>query len=323
MNREQQRYAFAQQFYAVQDIQFVASDMSPRSYYRIVHDGGTHILMDADSGQDLMHFAELSLFLNRIDVRAPKTYHLDLDHHLMILEDFGDITVSKYLASPHCHHENEKALFEQAIDIIHKIFYKVGERGMPSLIKPYEESIYINEVGIFHDYYYQYIHHEHPPAELAMQWETLWAQQLRHILPMSPNTMVLRDYHVDNLMILDHTQLGVLDFQDALYGSVMYDYISLVEDARRDMAPEHKAHLQEYFLRIFDSSDHKDLLHVADVLGALRHAKVLGVFTRYALVQGNKNKLCHLVRTKKYFVDALERAELKEILHFVRDLNLI
>ncbi|MDP2194069.1 MAG: phosphotransferase, partial [Alphaproteobacteria bacterium] len=257
------------------------------------------------------------------DVCTPKAYHIDLDHHLMILEDFGDITASKYLASPTCTQGHEKALFEKAIDIIHNIFYEVGEDESQSIIAPYEDSIYLDEVGLFTNYYYEYIHKEKIDPELTIQWSVLWQKQLHHIWPMSPDTLVLRDFHVDNLMILDQGLLGVLDFQDALYGSIMYDYISLVEDARRDMDAGLKAHLQTYFLQIFDPSDHKDLLHAADVLGALRHAKVLGAFTRYALLKGNKDKLCHLDRTKKYFIDALERAELKEILHFTRDLGLL
>ena len=151
----------------------------------------------------------------------------------------------------------------------------------------------------------------------------MWVSAFNSIDGLTPNTLVLRDYHVDNLMLLDNGELGVLDFQDGLNGSVMYDYISLVEDARRDINPDLKAHLLTYFLNMFDKKHHQDYVHAGNILGAGRHAKVLGVFTRYVLLHNNTEKLCHLPHTFNLLKKALKRSDLTEIQYFIKDQGLM
>src|SRR3546814_13201654 len=65
---------------------------------------------------------------------------------------------------------------------------------------------------------------------------------VRHIVERSasPGVTVLRDYHAENIMLIDRAEshgLGLLDFQDALAGHPAYDLVSLLQDARRDVSP--------------------------------------------------------------------------------------
>ena len=84
--------------------------------------------------------------------------------------------------------------------------------------------------------------------------------------------LVLRDYHVDNLMVLQNNltgyfndeilsksdklskldsseiKVGLLDFQDALIGSPAYDLVSLLEDSRYDISNYQRQKLFNYYL---------------------------------------------------------------------------
>ena len=81
----------------------------------------------------------------------------------------------------------------------------------------------------------------HPVSEKAKaEFRTAWLA----VLPLAhqvPSSLLLRDYHVANLMLLPERdgirRAGLLDFQDAYRGPVTYDLISLLEDARHDLPP--------------------------------------------------------------------------------------
>ena len=113
-------------------------------------------------------------------------------------------------------------------------------------------------------------------------WDEVWGDVLAQTAA-SP-VVTLRDYHADNLMLLDDRPgaraLGLLDFQDALAGHPAYDLVSLLQDARRDVAPRlEKAMLVEY-ARAAGVADKEAFRRSYEVLGAQRNVKILGVFVR-------------------------------------------
>ena len=90
---------------------------------------------------------------------------------------------------------------------------------------------------------------------------------------------VLRDYHAENLMLIDGSNaLGLLDFQDALAGHPSYDLVSLLQDARRDVDPALEAAMLEHYKGITGAGE--DFDNAYHVLGAQRNAKIIGIFTR-------------------------------------------
>ena len=137
------------------------------------------------------------------------------------------------------------------------------------------------------------------PAGTAQEYRDLWRLTLRHIRGV-PETLVLRDYHVDNLMRLEGRDgtaaCGLLDFQDAVCGPVTYDLMSLIEDARRDIAPEMAAAMRDRYLAAFPTLDRDSFEASMAVLGAQRHAKVIGIFTRLCVRDGKNDYLPHIPR---------------------------
>ena len=118
-----------------------------------------------------------------------------------------------------------------------------------------------------------------------------------------PQTLVLRDYHVDNLMLLPGTQpgggpqgLGLLDFQDAVIGPVTYDLVSLLEDARRDVSPALAAAMLARYAAAFPEIDPAALDLSCRIMGAQRSMKIVGIFTRLSRRDGKHRYLTHIPR---------------------------
>lgn len=119
-----------------------------------------------------------------------------------------------------------------------------------------------------------------------------------------PTTLVLRDYHVDNMIWLPErpgaAACGLLDFQDARLGPVTYDLVSLFEDARRDVPPALTAGLLERYLGAFPELDREAFAASYAIMGAQRSAKILGIFTRLDRRDGKPGYLKHIPRVWRW-----------------------
>jgi aminoglycoside/choline kinase family phosphotransferase len=115
-----------------------------------------------------------------------------------------------------------------------------------------------------------------------------------------PETLVLRDYHVDNLMQLPSREgvaaCGLLDFQDAVVGPLAYDLVSLLQDARRDIEPALVEDMLERYLAAFSHLERTTFMAAYAVLGAQRNAKIVGIFTRLDRRDGKSRYLSHIPR---------------------------
>jgi hypothetical protein len=110
-------------------------------------------------------------------------------------------------------------------------------------------------------------------------WRSVWGDVLR-VAAENP-VMVLRDYHADNLMVLPgRSDLGLLDFQDALAGHAAYDLVSLLQDARRDVSSELEEEMLQFYCERANVTDRELFRAHYEILGAQRNVKILGIFTR-------------------------------------------
>jgi aminoglycoside/choline kinase family phosphotransferase len=113
-------------------------------------------------------------------------------------------------------------------------------------------------------------------------------------------TLVLRDYHVDNLMLLPGRKgvagCGLLDFQDAVLGPASYDLVSLLEDARRDVPAKLRHQMTERYLAAFPDLDAAAFRRSGTILAAQRNCKILGIFTRLWRRDGKPQYLPHIPR---------------------------
>jgi aminoglycoside/choline kinase family phosphotransferase len=128
---------------------------------------------------------------------------------------------------------------------------------------------------------------------------------------------VLRDYHVDNLMLL-HGRVGVrgcglLDFQDALCGPASYDLVSLLKDARRDVPAVLREAMIDRYLTAFPAIDRALFRRSAAILAAQRNAKIIGIFTRLWRRDGKPRYLDHIPRVWRLLEADLQDPALRKL----------
>lgn len=254
-------------------IEPLAGDASFRRYFRVLDGERTAVLMDAPpETEDSRPFLSVGEVLSARGFSSPQVLGVDLDAGLVLLEDFGDARVTPVLAaSP----EREAAIYATAIDLLAELH----EQPAPPLA-PYDETEMLREVRLFADWYL-------PAAGLAeargfdAAWRAAWQAVIA--ATASAPVLTLRDYHADNLMLLDRPgvrSLGLLDFQDALAGHPAYDLVSLLQDARRDVPVVLEAAMIDRYAAARRVNDAAAFRAAYEVLGAQRNTKIIGIFTR-------------------------------------------
>jgi hypothetical protein len=140
------------------------------------------------------------------------------------------------------------------------------------------------------------------------------------VLPLAyraPATLVLRDYHIDNLMRLDGRDgiaaCGLLDFQDAVLGPSTYDLMSLLEDERRDVALPLRHRMIARYLAAFPDLDRDAFATSYAVMGAQRHAKNIGQFARLKLRDGKPQYLKHIPHMWRLLIEDLAHPDLAPV----------
>ena len=296
----------------------LAGDASFRRYDRLTMDGTRAVLMDAPPpAEDVRPFARLARHLNALGYSAPEVLAEDTQAGFLLLEDLGDDTYTRMLAAG----GDERALYQLAVDLLVDLHRRPAAEALPAGLAPYDEDRLMAEALLLTDWFM--------PAALGRDTDAAcrdtdaacrdayiaaWRHALAPVLAAPP---VLRDFHVDNLVWLkDRAGLkacGILDFQDALAGHAAYDLMSLIEDARRDIAPElHGAMLARY-LAGFPGIDEAAFRRDFAILAAQRHAKVIGIFTRLWRRDAKPDYLVHIPRVWRLFERALGEAALAPV----------
>jgi aminoglycoside/choline kinase family phosphotransferase len=293
---------------------FLAGDASFRKYYRLKTSDVSYVLMDAPPPENPTQFCQVATYLRSLGFSAPQIIAHDLDSGFVLLQDFGDKTYTKLLQEGYA----EKDLYELATDILISLHTKSKER--PSFIPFYTIDKLLEEASLVIDWYVPQIPSLPPLSqEERLSYITLWKKAFEKTLNI-PQSLVLRDYHVDNLMILENQKLppslstcGLLDFQDALWGPIVYDLVSLLEDARRDVSPDLRNALWKRYLNAFPSLNPNHLIEAGTILSAGRHAKIIGIFTRLAVRDQKPHYLPHIPRVWRLLEDCLIHPSLQEL----------
>lgn len=270
-------------------------DASFRRYVRLTGGPKPALLMDAPPPEDVRPFVKVDRLLSGYGLSVPDIYQADEDNGLLVIEDFGDDTYTRRLASG----ADEGALYRLAVDTLIALHRATGARADEDIdLPPYDFGRYWTEALLLPEWYLPAI--GLPPSSAAMEeYAALW-QSLLPLADALPASLVLRDYHVDNIMALDHRdgvrQCGLLDFQDALVGPVAYDLVSLLHDARRDVSPAVRQAMTDRYLTAFPDLDPAEFAAAAAILSAQRNCKIIGIFTRLLKRDGKPVYLRHIPR---------------------------
>lgn len=294
----------------------LADDASFRRYFRVTKGGRRAVLMDAPPDKEAtVPFARIADFLTERGFSAPKVLAHDPGAGFLLLEDLGDDTYTRMLARG----ANEWRLYERATDLLVALQHAAsGESELHHLLSPYDTDAYLREVELLTDWYWPTVKGTTCPEPVKSAFLELWRTALTELAPGGdaalPESIVLRDYHVDNLMWLSDRDglaaCGLLDFQDALVGPVSYDLVSLLEDARRDVPDDLAAGMKNRFLAANRGIDPTAFARSYATLGVQRSTKIVGIFTRLDRRDGKPGYLRHIERIWRWIERGLVHPEL-------------
>ena len=281
-----------------------SADASFRRYLRAVSDDGeTRIVMDAPpSHEDIRPWLHVQRLFLEAGIHVPEVLAADLENGFLLLSDLGSTT---YLAD--LTQANADGHYRAAIDALVKI--QLASR--PGELPAYDRTLLKRELDLFPDWYLAK-HVAHPltgrqRADLEAAFEKILAVNLAE-----PAVYVHRDYHSRNLMVTAPNP-GVIDFQDAVYGPITYDLVSLFKDAYVEWEEERTL---DWLVRYWEQArkaglpvrrDFAEFHRDYEWMGVQRHIKVLGIFARLWHRDGKDGYLKDMPRVAKYLRAACER----------------
>jgi aminoglycoside/choline kinase family phosphotransferase len=276
-------------------VEALPGDASFRHYFRLQEGSSRALLMDAPpEAEDVRPYVKVAEHLLSLGLSAPKILARDEQEGFLVIEDFGEATFTRLLAAG----EDQRPLYELAVDVLAALHDHPRNASLE--LPPYDLAALQKEAALLTDWYLPALTGAPTGAAVRAAYLEAWRQVFEG-LPGLPKVLVLRDYHVDNLMLLKDRKgpaaCGLLDFQDALIGNPAYDLISLLEDARRDVPEDLAGRLfLRYLERRGGALDGHLLGRWCACLGAQRHAKVAGIFVRLMWRDGKPVYLKHIPR---------------------------
>ena len=280
-----------------------SADASFRRYFRVTAGERSWIAMDAPPGhEDCRPFVRVAGLLRAAGVNAPRVEAQDVERGFLLLTDFGNVTYLQAL-----NEANAAALFGEATDAL--IRWQLASR--PGELPPYDEALLARECALYPDWYIA----RHLGITLtAAQRQTL-AEMTGLVIARAlaqPSVYVHRDYMPRNLMVTDPNP-GVLDFQDAVFGPISYDIVSLLRDAFLSWEEER---VIDWSARYWEKARRAGLPVDPDFaafyrdfewMGLQRHLKVLGIFARIHFRDGKRGYLEDTPRFVRYALAVAER----------------
>ncbi|MGZ3253254.1 MAG: aminoglycoside phosphotransferase family protein [Burkholderiaceae bacterium] len=283
---------------AIDSLRPASADASFRRYFRVDGiDGSTLIVMDApppqENVQPFIHVAEV---FGATGVSVPHILAQDVEQGFLLLSDLGNTTYLHEL-----NHDTAHKLYMDAIDAL----ILLQMQSQPGVFPEYDRAMLHRELMLFPDWYIN--KHlgvtltDKQQAELNKIFDALLANNLAQA-----QVYVHRDYHSRNLMVLPQGNPGILDFQDAVYGPITYDLVSLLRDAYIQWDEEM---VLDWAIRYWEGAKRAGLPVNPDIdafyrdfefMGVQRHLKVLGIFARLYHRDGKDGYLKDLPLVMEY-----------------------
>jgi len=280
-----------------------SADASFRRYFRVHLPEETFIVMDAPPEKESCEpFVKAAQLFAEAGLHVPEVIHQDLAQGFLLLTDLGDDTYLSQLNA-----QNAKQLYGDATQALIQLQGASQEGVLP----PYDEALLMREMQLFPDWYIA----KHLNVTLTDEQQAVLDKTFKTLINNILNqgqVYVHRDYHSRNLMVCDQNP-GVLDFQDAVYGAITYDLVSLLKDAYIQWE---EADMMDWVVRYWDPARKAGLPVPADFsefyrdfewMGVQRHIKVLGIFARLYHRDGKDGYLKDMPLVMDYLKRACER----------------
>jgi aminoglycoside/choline kinase family phosphotransferase len=303
------------------------SDAGFRRYFRYHWQGRSLIAMDAPpEHEDCRPFIEVAAMLAKAGILVPEIIAEDVGRGFLLLSDLGLQTYLEAMNAPDFDLAQADHLFNEATDAL----VKFQLSSQPGVLAEYDETLLRRELELFPEWYLQRHLGLTIDTDLRQKLDELFEQLISQVLSQA-QVYVHRDFMPRNLMInrVDDRGVGVLDFQDAVYGPVSYDAACLFKDAFISW-PDQKVN---QWLSAYWQQAHKagvpvpdafsDFQRDCDFMGAQRHLKVIGIFARICHRDGKSRYLDDVPRFMDYLSSVAKRrpqlSGLTELLQYLSE----
>ena len=320
-----------------------SADASFRRYFRVQGPHGTRVIMDAPPDKEnCQPFVDIANLLTQAGLHAPDILDWDQSHGFMLLTDLGTLTMMQFMdargdLNP-AYSVTGQALSAPPLDLYlgavdTLVQWQLASR--PHVLPPYDHALLLRELELFPQWYIGA--HRQVTLDVAQRkvLDDSFALLIENNLSW-PSVYVHRDFMPRNLMVpleglppqLDATTLGVLDFQDAVYGPITYDIASLMRDAFLswdedfclDVTIRYWEKARKAGLPVGD--DFGEFYRGVEWMGLQRHLKIAGIFARLTLRDGKPKYLADAPRFIHYIRSTCSRyMQLKPLLRLVENIE--
>jgi aminoglycoside/choline kinase family phosphotransferase len=300
----------------------LAGDASFRKYWRLTDGTRSLVVMDAPPPhEDVRPFVRIGRHLAGFGLSTPAILEVEADDGFLLLEDLGDDTYARVLSrrlAP-ASGGDEASLYALAADVLATL-HQAGDAALMTDLPRYLGQRMVKMATRLASWYLPMALGRPVREDERQAYRDAWSAVLP-ALESEPRTLVLRDYHIDNLMWLPDRPgvkaCGLLDFQDAEIGCTAYDLVSLVEDARRDIDEKLRAATIQHYRQRMSGAVRGDFDAALAICAAQRHSRVIGTFARLKLRDGKGHYLRHLPRLWRLYDRALAHPALSPVREWV------
>ncbi|MEM6903715.1 MAG: phosphotransferase [Pseudomonadota bacterium] len=305
--------------------QVIAEDATDKALIRLVDStlepAGAAVFIDWRIPRSVVNgFIRIQEILHEVGITAPEILARDIENGFMLVEDFGNQNFSGLIDRG----EDAKPLMTRATKLLIAL-HKRFALPMGDGLRTFDPATFADQAALFLDSYMRGadLLPEDPGElqELVELFIQVWEAALQPACEM-PKSLILRDFIVDNLMLLDVSEegldmedtsvlqrVGVIDFQDGGVGPAIYDLVSLLEDVRRELPSELTQAMRQGYLKSFPDLDHEQFKTAYNIFKAQRMVRVLGVFAEIAIEDGDDSYMKFVPRCWKLLEEAFEEEQ--------------
>tara|TARA_B100001250_G_C19807952_1_gene794299 strand:+ start:13 stop:1002 length:990 start_codon:yes stop_codon:yes gene_type:complete len=288
----------------------IEGDASKRKYYRINHNKNTLIVMDSFlEKRNFNNFIKYTKIFSENKIIIPEIFHINDSKKIIIMQDLGSNLFLKKISS-----KKILKIYKNAIENILKI-----QEIRKSNISSYTIKKYYSESFLFVDWLLKGFCN----LKLSNKDLNKISKSINFLINKINNDekkLVHRDYHSKNLFFIDNKTV-IIDYQDAVYGSPLYDLVSLLNDCYTDIEKNTKKTLESFFYQGFRDANknimsHEKFIESFNYVTVQRHMKASGIFCRLSIKHDRHNYIQYLTRTLNYIVNATKNYDNLYILNF-------
>lgn len=279
------------QAYGWDAVEAIPQDGTSRSYTRVSKGGKTALVMDIPRAENTMlEFLRIGEYLRKNGIRVPEIYEVEAQNGLALIEDFGKQPMRLALLE---NGADKAAIYQKAYDVLDQL---KSLTDIPPLCVYESNAVHYGRRRVI-EWYLPASQQQSLKGDELDAYLQVWDDIERSLTPYDKG-FVHGDYHVDNLMVLENGDLGVIDFQDAMFGSPLYDLGNLLEDMRADVPQD----IQNIALSKLTENERGWVR----ILNTQFHCRLLGQCLRWAIRENKPQYLQFLPRLEGYVTQALE-----------------